>query len=352
MIEVGKERNKDIGIEKGIKKDFGLKKYFSSDINLTVLVILAIAIIIFLQLSLSPKIFSVNNLTSMAYQIPAFGFLALAMMLSMLTGGIDLSIISNANLSGIFGGFILTGAVFGHHSSLSPNLLIIIAIVAILVISTLLGLINGFLIAKLSVPPIIATLGTMLFYSGIGMAITDGQGIVGFPDGFLNISIGTVSRVPYIFIAFIVITVIVGIILSKTSFGKKVYLYGENNVATRFTAINNESLIIKVYSFCGLLSGIASIIMISSVNSAKVGYGDTFLLQALLVAVLGGVNPNGGRGRVTGVVLGIFILQILQSAFTFWQVTPYAKNLLWGSMLLIVLIVNFIIDKSLARKTR
>jgi simple sugar transport system permease protein len=144
---------------------------------------------------------------------------------------------------------------------------------------------------------------------------------------------------------FIIGAVIMAGILSKTSFGKKIYLYGENNVATRFSAINNEAIIMKVYALSGLLSGIASIIMMSRVNSAKVGYGDTFLLQALLVAVLGGVNPYGGRGKILGVALGIFIMQILQSAFTLWQFTPYAKNLLWGTMLLVVMIVNFILDK-------
>lgn len=334
-----------IGLDKVRNNQFFLKDYLSRDINLTVLVFFAIATVLVLQIMLHPMIFSGNNLTSMSYQIPEFGFLALAMMLAMLTGGIDLSIVSNANLSGIIGGLILTGALFGGLSGLSPSLHIFIAIFSILILSTLLGLFNGFLIAKMSVPPIIATLGTMIFYAGIGMAITGGSGIVGFPDAFLALGVEKFLGIPYIFILFIIATIVISYILSKTAFGKKVYLYGENKVATRFSAINNERLILKVYALSGLLAGIASIIMISRVNSAKVGYGDTFLLQSLLVVVLGGVNPYGGRGKVIGVVLAIFILQILQSAFTLWQFTPYAKNLLWGSMLVIVMAVNFFINK-------
>lgn len=322
-----------------------IKKQLSKDINISIITILTVVIVIGLQIMLSPKIFSARSLTSMSYQIPQFGFIALAMMLSMVTGGIDLSIIANANLSGIFAAYILTGVVFGQNSSLPVGVLIVITIIATLAISSLLGLLNGILIAKVSVPPILATLGTMLFYQGVGMAITSGKGVVGFPDEFLNLGSGKVFNIPNVFITFIIAAIAVAIVLSKTGFGKKVYLYGENNVATRFSAINNEAVIMKVYTICGLLAGVASIIIISSVNSAKVGYGDTFLLQAILVSVLGGVSTSGGRGKVIGVTLGICILQMLQSAFTLWQITPYAKNLIWGSMLLVVMVINYVIYK-------
>jgi len=322
-----------------------IKKQLNKDINLSILVIFTVVIIVALQIMLAPKIFSPRSLTSMSYQIPEFGFIALAMMLAMLTGGIDLSAIANANLSGIIAGYIMVGAVFGAGSGISPSLLIAVTIITTLVLSTFLGLINGFLIAKLSVPPILATLGTMIFYQGVGMALTSGKGVVGFPEAFLEIGVGSVIGIPYVMIMFVVIALVISLILSKTGFGKKVYLYGENNIATRFSAVNNETLIMKVYSICGLLSGIASIIIISRVNSAKVGYGDTFLLQALLVAVLGGVSPSGGRGKVVGVTLAIVILQVLQSAFTLWQFTPYAKKLIWGCMLLIVMVLNYIIEK-------
>lgn len=326
-----------------------VKKQLTKDINLTILTFITVILIIGLQIMLAPKIFSARSLTSMSYQIPQFGFIALAMMLSMITGGIDLSVIANANLSGIFAAYILTGVVFGKQSGIPVGLLIVIAIVATLIISSLLGLFNGFLIAKISVPPIIATLGTMLFYGGVGMALTSGKGVVGFPDAFLKLGSGKVFKLPYIFIAFVIAAIVLAIVLSKTSFGKKVYLYGENNIATRFSAVNNEVLIMKVYTVCGLLAGFASLIIISSVNSAKVGYGDTFLLQAILVSVLGGVSVTGGRGKVVGILLGICVLQMLQSSFTLWQFTPYAKNLIWGTMLLVVMVINYVTSKRMQK---
>ena len=90
---------------------------------------------------------------------------------------------------------------------------------------------------------------------------------------------------------------------------------------------------------------ISSIIMISRFNSAKVGYGDTYLLQAILVAVLGGIDPYGGYGKVSGVVMGIIILQVLQNAFTLFGFTPYAKGLIWGLMLILVMIINFVTSR-------
>lgn len=326
-----------------------VKKQLTKDINLTILTLITVVLIIGLQIMLAPKIFSARSLTSMSYQIPQFGFIALAMMLSMITGGIDLSVIANANLSGIFAAYILTGVVFGKGSGIPVGMLIVITIIATLAISSLLGLFNGFLIAKISVPPIIATLGTMLFYGGVGMALTSGKGIVGFPDEFLKIGSGKIFKLPYIFIAFVIAAIIMAVVLSRTSFGKKVYLYGENNIATRFSAVNNEALIMKVYTVCGLLAGFASLIIISSVNSAKIGYGDTFLLQAILVSVLGGVSATGGRGKVVGIALGICILQMLQSSFTLFQFTPYAKNLIWGTMLLVVMVLNYITYKKMSR---
>ena len=320
-----------------------VRRKLKKDFNFTILVLFTVFIAIGLEILLAPKIFSSRSLASMAYQIPEFGFIALAMMLAVLTGGIDLSAIANANLSGIIAGYILTGWLIKLNGTNTP-FVIALAIVVALLLSTGLGLINGLLIAKLSVPPILVKLGSLLFYQGLGIAITSGKGVVVFPEGFLDIGIKSVFGIPIIFVLFILAVIAISIMLTKTSFGRKIYYYGENNIATRFAAIDNEKLIIKVYSICGFLAGIASIIIISRVNSAKVGYGDTFLLQALLVAVLGGVHPDGGKGRALGVMLSIFLLQMLQSAFTLWQFSPYAKKLIWGSALLFVMILNYLAE--------
>ncbi|WP_232016606.1 ABC transporter permease [Paenibacillus baekrokdamisoli] len=322
-----------------------MAKLLRRDPHMSVLSVISVVVAAFLVLMQGDQFLSVNNLQSMAYQIPEFGLLAIAMALTMLTGGIDLSLIAIAGVSGIVAAYILSGSLIPMDSGISTPLLVAIAVVAALVVSMICGAINGLLIAKLSVPPILATLGTMILFTGIGMAITSGQGIVGFPESFLDFGAGSVLNVPYVFIIFVIVAVVAAVVLSRTKLGTRVYLYGENHVALKFSGIRSERLIVQVYMFAGLLAGLAAIIIISRVNSAKVGYGDTYLLQAILVAVLGGVNPDGGRGKITGVILALFLLQFLQSAFTLFSFTPYAKKLIWGCMLLLVMIINYYMEK-------
>lgn len=314
------------------------------DSSLAILITFTIVLLAVLALTLGSKMFGVANLTSMAFQVSEFAVLSLGMSMVMLLGGIDLSIIANANVSAIFAGFILTGKFF-DISGMSTGVLITIAILITVVISTLLGAFNGLLISRTSVPPLIATLGTMVFYNGIGMAITSGKGVVGFPKEFLTIGSGELFGIPYIFIVFIVLAMIYMIIMEKTTFGKKVYFLGENHTAARFTGIKNEKILLIGYAIAGFMAGVASIMIMTRVNSAKVGYGDTYLLQAMLVVVLGGVSPSGGKGKVIGVLLAIINLQILQSMFTQLQVTPYAKNLIWGAMLILVMSMTKIADQ-------
>lgn len=319
------------------------------DTNLTILTAMTIVVTIFLGSLLGEKFFSANNFQTMAFQVPEFGFLAIAMALAMLTGGIDLSIVANANLSGAVAAFILSGRILAINDSNSLGI-IFLAIFSALLVSTFCGFINGVLIARFSMPPILATLGTMLFFSGTGMALTNGESIGIAVKGFAKIGTETVFGVPIIFILFLAAVVIITVLLSKTNLGQKIYLLGENSTALRFSGTDTEKTTIKVYTLIGFLVGISAIIMISRVNSARMGFGDTYLLQAILVAVLGGFDPNGGRGKVIGVALGMTILQFLQSAFTILSFTPYSKKLIWGSMLLIVMVMNYYIIKEKTAK--
>lgn len=313
--------------------------------NILILFFVTIIILIMLSILLKDTFLTIRNFQSMAYQVPEFGLLALAMAIAMITGGIDLSVIANANLSGILAALVMTNYITPETGEMQVILYIILAIFSALALSSMCGLLNGLLISYLGVPAILATLGTMIFYSGVGMAITEGKGVVGFPDQFLEIGVAKISIFPIPLIIFIIAVVIVSLILSKTSLGQKIYLLGTNPIAARFSGINNDIVLIKTYILTGFLAGMSSIIMISRVNSAKIGYGNTYLLQAILVVVLGGISPYGGRGKISGVILGIIILQTLQSGFTLFGFDPYSKRLIWGLMLLLVMVINYVNTK-------
>jgi len=282
-------------------------------------------------------------------QIPEFGFLAIAMMLAMLTGGIDLSVVATANLAGIVAALFLTKYNLFQVGGYEELFTIIVAILSALIISLICGFLNGILVAYVGVPAILATLGTMGLFSGIAIIVTKGYGIVGFPEKFLYIGSGTIFLIPVPMIIFIISAVLVVIILNRTKFGFSIYMVGSNPVAARFSGIKNEKVLIKTYMMSGLLAGLASIIMISRVNSVRPGYGEVYLLQAILVCVLGGVDPIGGSGKVSGLVMGIITLQILQSGFNILSFSPFFKKVIWGLILILVMVINFYRNKSLQK---
>ena len=311
-------------------------------LNLSILTGVTVLVLLWSAVSFGDAMYSLKNIQSMTFQIPEFGFLALAMMLSNMIGGIDLSIIANANTVAITSAYILNGQwAFG----LTGSARIVAAVAAAVLVSLLFGLLNGVLISRTSAPPLIATLGTMTLFQGIGMAVTGGASVGNIDKGFAQMGKATLMQIPLIFWLFLLTAVILGTVMSKSKFGRKLYLYGDNPTASRFSAIDNDKMCICTFLLTGVLAGMAGLIVLSRVNSAKVGYGDSYLLQTLIVCVVGGIDPNGGKGRVWGVLIAVVLMQILSSAFTIMSLSPYTKKLIWGIMLVLVLGLNYALRK-------
>lgn len=306
-----------------------------------------IGVFVVLSLLLPDIFFTVDNFQSMAFQISGFGFLVLAMMVVMISGGIDLSVVSIMSISGISAALIMTKLITPETTEKNISLIITLAIFSAILVSIICGLMNGILIAYVNVTPILATLGTMSIFLGIGIIITGAAGVVGFPEKFLFIGNGVVFYIPFPLIIFILGILIVTLILNRTSFGLNLYIVGSNPVASMFSGINNSMIIIKTYMLSGLFSGISSLILIARANSAKSGYGEAYLLQSIIVVILGGIDPSGGYGNISGVVMGIIILQMLQSGFNILGMSVFTRNIIFGCVLLIVMIINFnIVGKS------
>ena len=295
-----------------------------------------IAVVVFLLMSaLAPdKFLSWQNMTSMAFQFPEFAILALAMTVTMLTGGIDLSVVGIANLSAIIAATILTQVTGGGVG------IVLVAYAAAIGVGVVAGLMNGVLVANLGLPPILATLGSGLIFTGIAIALTGGSAVMGFPAATAWIGNSTILGVPTPLILFAVLALGISLILTRTAFGVKLRMYGANPLAARFAAINIDAMLLKVYVLSGALAAIAGMVVMSRANSAKADYGSSYLLLAVLIAVLGGVNPYGGYGRVIGVVLAVLAMQFLSSGLNMVGVSNFARELIWGSLLIFVMIVN------------
>jgi len=311
----------------------------------------AITVVVFVVMSaLNPgRFLTYGNLASMCFQFPELGILSLAVMVSLVAGGIDLSIISVGNLAGILAALILTRATAADLSAPMLAAYIVAAIAAALAASLLCGWINGLLISRVAVTPILATLGTMQLFMGIALVITKGHAIADYPRVAQFIGNGTLAGIPVPLVIFLALTCLVQVMLARTRFGLHLCLMGTNPVAARFSGLDLRRLLGRTYLLTALLSGIAGLVIISRTNSAKADYGSSYLLQAVLVAVLGGVNPRGGFGSAWGVLLAVLSLQFLSSGLNMLQlnetVGPYinnfAKEFTWGVLLLLVMVVNY-----------
>ena len=255
-----------------------------------------------------------------------------------------MSIVAIANLSSLVTAMVLTGQFFDVEKA-GSFVTILIAVVVAITISVLCGLLNGVIISKFSVSPIVATLSTMTFYSGIAMGITGGNSIGGYPSAFIKFGNGIFAGIPIVFIVAVIVFVLLILALDHTKLGHEIHYIGENHTASRFTGIDNEKVIMKVYTLSGLMAGIASLIIMARSDSARCGYGDTYQLQVIMIAVLGGISPSGGKGRLYGVFIATFCMQLMQTAFTLWQFSPYSKKLIWGMMLLVIMLINMVQER-------
>jgi simple sugar transport system permease protein len=300
-----------------------------------------VVITLLLMWGLSPTRFlKLSNIQSMAFQLPELGLLSLAMMVTMVTGGINLSIISTADLAGIVAAIVMKAVQKPSGDGITLGL-ILVAILAALAVSAIIGLINGYLIAFAGVSPILVTLGMMTFLNGISILMTKGYVISGFSDTFRYVGNGLFLGLPVPIIIFGLTLLLVAVLLSRTAFGFELYMLGTNPIATQFSGVNNQKVLMKTYLLSGLMCGLAGIVMISRFNSASSDYGSSYLLITILAAVLGGTSVFGGFGKIQGLVLSLIILQFLSSGLNLFQASSYLTRAIWGLVLIIVMVANY-----------
>lgn len=300
---------------------------------------------------LRPDVFlSALNINSMLLQSSVIGILALAVAMTMLTGGIDLSVNATANLTSIVVALYLTAAGPGDAGGTLP--VTIYAVLIGLSVGVGCGLFNGVLIVILGFSPILATLGTMTLYAGIGTVLTGGNTLFGI-DTFAAIGRGSLLGVPLPAIIFLMAALVLSLVLEARRFGFFVYLFGANPSAAIFSGIDPRRLILGVYCGSGLLGAIAGLINLGVTNSANVDFGSSYVLLAILISVLGGISPDGGAGRMVGVVLAVFVLQLLSTGLNLMfqsSGSNFLKEFAWGGTLLLVLAAGKISPRTWRRQ--
>jgi simple sugar transport system permease protein len=191
----------------------------------------------------------------------------------------------------------------------------------------------------------------MQLFTGIAIVITQGYAIVGYPEAFLFIGNSRLWIFPIPFLVFMACALGVGALLGRTQFGINLYMIGTNWKAAIFAGLETRRTLFRSYVLTGLLSGIAGVVMIARTNSAKADYGESYVLQAVLVSVLGGVNPAGGFGTVLGVTIAVLSLQFLSSGFNMLRFSNFAKEFTWGLFLLAIMTLNHVQNRRHSRRS-
>jgi len=316
-----------------------LKRALSDNLILVLVLLGIIALMAGLN---GVQFFSARNFQSMAFQMPELGILAMAMMITMLTAGINLSIIASANLTSIVIALLLSHFLGSQMSEAGSPGIVLLAIATGLLVSLLIGMLNGFLVSILEVSPILATLGTMILVKGVAIVLTKGYVISGFPPLIIYLGNGSLFGIPMPMVIFALCAVLLTIVLSQTCFGESIYMLGSNETASHYSGINNRKILMKTYLISGLLSGIAAIVMMSRFNSAKADYGESYLLMTVLAAVLGGTSAAGGFGKVSGLVVALLILQVVSNGLNLLRVNNFLTIAIWGFILILVMVVNYL----------
>ena len=289
--------------------------------------ILWVMIILILILSvISPSFFRGQNLLNIIKQASITGVIGVGMTFVLITGGIDLSVGSVMALSGTMAASVAVA---------EKNMPIALVILVGVGLGALCGLINGIGVSYIGFPPFIMT-----FARGIPLVFTNGTPIFGLSEEFNMIANSRVLGVPSLVI-FLVITVLAGhIILSKTVLGRRIYAVGGNEDAARLSGVSTAKVKLFVYVFCGILSGIAGILICSRITSGNGTVAEGYEMNAISAAVIGGVSMTGGSGNVLGMVVGAMILTIIQNSFDIMGVNSFYQNIIKGIIILLAVFLD------------
>ncbi len=295
--------------------------------------LIALIMLIVIVSFLNEYFFTVDNLLNILRQTSVIAILAAGMTLVILTAGIDLSVGSILALCGAFAA-----------SMISMEIPVLIAVPVALLGGAALGSMAGVIIAKGKVQAFIATLVTMTLLRGVTMVYTDGRpistGFTDVADAFAWFGTGYVFGIPVP--VWLMICVFSGIwyLLNHTRFGRYIYALGGNESATLLSGINVDRIKIGVYSICGLLSALAGIIITSRLSSAQPTAGMGYELDAIAAVVVGGTSLMGGKGRITGTLIGALIIGVLNNALNLLDVSSYYQMIVKAVVILLAVLVD------------
>ena len=299
---------------------------------LAILTVLALAILA-MQ---SDKFFTTDNLLNQGRLMSEVGLVALAMTFVIVTGGIDLSVGSILGLTAILLG------VFWKNVGLPPPVAIGLAVAC----GSLAGFVNGLIITRFRVPPLIATLATLALYRGLAEGISEARSVRGYPEWFFFLGQGDILGIPVQLCLLVIAAITAGVILARTPFGRATYAIGANETAAHFSGIRVNATKLWIYTAAGFLASIAAVIFVSRVTTTRSDMGTGLELDVITGVVLGGTSIFGGKGTIIGTALGLILIQALKNGLSLSGVKGDGTIVVIGVVLIVAILASAIFDRN------
>jgi ribose transport system permease protein len=289
---------------------------------------------------LSSEFITATNLQNNARLIGIYGIFAIGMGIVIMTGGIDLSVGSVSSLLGVILAMLLVEQQI-------PSFL---AVLMVIVLTTALGLLNGILITKVKMQAFIVTLCGLLFYRGLSRYVTnDNTKGFGSAEGFETLKFlasGNIFGIPIPFIWLLIIAGVMWIVLHRSVWGRYLFAVGRNEIASKYSGINSDLMIISAYVVCGLLTGIAGVLLAFYTNSiSPSSHGNAYELYAVAAAVLGGCSLRGGTGSIFGILVGTALLQVLRNTVNLLEIPSSLDLAVMGVVILLGVLADQLLQK-------
>jgi len=291
----------------------------------------------FISSRLSPYFLDIHYIFDATSLYTEIGVMALAMTFVIISGNIDLSIASMLAVTAVSFGLLYTRL----------GIPIPLAILLALIMGAVLGMINGLIVTRFKLPPMIVTVGTLALYRGLGQIFLGDHAVTGFPESFYGLDMRYVgdSPVPIPLVIFLVLAVIFGLVLHKTSFGRMVYAVGTNQEAARFSGIAVDRVKIVCFMLSGLMAALGAIMMSSRLASARYDMANGWELDVITAVVLGGTDIDGGQGSILGTVLALFLIGVLRSGMGLANIKIEYQLVVIGSLLIMSIIIPNIVRR-------
>lgn len=308
---------------------------------------IALIVVVAFFAVMAPNFVSVGNAVIISKHVAINAILAIGMTYVILTGGIDLSVGSIVGLTGmVAGGLISKGLVLPMFGVIIyPNIVEVVLIS--LTVGVSIGAINGLLITRLSVAPFIATLGTLYVARGAALLLSGGAtfpNLVGKPElgnqGFPVIGSGHLFGIPFSILTLIMLALIAAYVAQRTPFGRRVYAVGGNERAASLSGVRIDRVKVTVYMISGFCAAIAGLIVSSQLVASHPASGETFELNAIAAAVLGGTSLSGGRGMIGGTIIGAFVIGVLADGLVMMGVSEFWQMVIKGLVIIAAVVLD------------